>query len=92
MKSRYTTKNYNIQTCRAQAGNTCKAKRTMLASPVADEVRILELVVEADLLAVHRQESHADGVFVVAARFSAELRRWRAKRKRRVGGTPMYLG
>lgn len=50
-------------------------------SPVANEVRILDLVVEADLLAVHLEKSDADGVFVVAARFSSELGSWRANGK-----------
>lgn len=70
---------------KAEPGQHVRRQRNDDAgSPVADKVRVLELVVEVYLLAVDRQESRADGVFVVAARFSSELRRWRARSKRRV--------
>lgn len=51
--------------------------------PVADEIRVLELVVKVHLLAVHGQEPGADGVLVVAARFASELSGWRAGKTRR---------
>lgn len=60
-----------------QVGADRRVSRRRLGDlPVADEIRVLELVVKANLPAVHGQAPAADGAFVVAPRFASELSGW----------------